>query len=205
MRNRSYTSILLIAVLWLLAVGVFLFGVISNAQTQTNPGWSGGGRPTRVTVTGIVNDVVRHACSPVFLASQKKNTRSPNCAITEVVLTTKEGLVNVRIGPTKFIRDNDFFFVDGDRLLIVGLLIPGRDRSTVVPEEVIKSKRDLILRDPNGRPLWERHELPRNTSNGQISDTADQSSSKPRTRSLDRWEKKEVAPDLRMSELEKEK
>jgi hypothetical protein len=111
----------------------------------------------------------------------------------------------VLLGPTKFIRDNHFFFVDGDRLVVVGVQVRGRDRGTVVSEGVIKSKRDLILRDPNGRPLWESHELPRNTSKGQISETADQAPSKSQTRSLDRWENKKVAPDLRMSALEKEK
>jgi hypothetical protein len=142
-------------VLWPLAVGVFAFGAVANAQTRTNPNRSDSS-PTRVTLTGTVDEVIRHACSPAVQATQKKDSHSRYCATTDLVLATKDGFLNVRLGPTKFIRDNHFFFVDGDQLLVIGLLLPSRDRRTVVPLEVIKAKRDLTLRDPNGRPLWGR-------------------------------------------------
>ncbi len=107
-------------------------------------------------MTGTVDEVLRHACSPPVLAAQKENTPSRYCATTDVVLATKNGFVRIRLGPTKFIRENHFFFVDGDRLMVVGFLVPGRGPRTVVSEEVIKAKRDLTLRDPNGQPLWGR-------------------------------------------------
>jgi hypothetical protein len=156
MRNGDRKGLLLIVVLWLMALGVFLSGVLLHAQTRANPGASVSSRAARVTVTGTVTEVLRHVCLPALLASQKENTRSRYCATTDVVLTTKGGFVKIRLGPTKFIRDKHFFFVDGDRLLVVGLAVAGHAGSSVVSEEVIKSKRDLTLRDPDDRPLWGR-------------------------------------------------
>jgi hypothetical protein len=154
MPNRDNKGILLIVVLWLLALGVFLLGVFASAQTRVNPKSSDGSRPARVTVNGTVDEVLRQACSPALLASQRENPHSLYCATTDVVLKTKHGFVTVRLGPTKFVRDHHFFFVDGDRLIVIGFPAPGRGRTAIVSEEVIKSKRDLTLRDSNGRPLW---------------------------------------------------
>ncbi len=155
MRNCDDKTVSLMALLWPLAVGVFAFGALANAQT-TNPSRFDASPPARVSLTGIVDEVIRHACSPARLATQKEDSHSRYCATTDLVLATKDGFLNVRLGPTKFIRDNRFFFVDGDQLLVIGFLLPSRGRRTVVPIEVIKAKRDLTLRDPNGRPLWDR-------------------------------------------------
>jgi hypothetical protein len=156
MRNCYDKTISLMVLLWPLAVGVFAFGALANAQTRTNPSRSDAGPPTRVTLTGAVDEVIRHACSPALLATQKEDSHSRYCATTDLVLATKDGFLNVLLGPTKFIRDNHFFFADGDQLLVIGFLLPSRGRRTVVPLEVIKAKRDLTLRDPNDRPLWGR-------------------------------------------------
>lgn len=155
MRNCNDKTVSLMVLLWPLAVGVFAFGPLANAQT-TNPSRFDASPPARVSLTGIVDEVIRHACSPARLATQKEDSHSRYCATTDLVLATKDGFLNVRLGPTKFIRDNRFFFVDGDQLLVIGFLLPSRGRRTVVPLEVIKAKRDLTLRDPNGRPLWGR-------------------------------------------------
>jgi hypothetical protein len=158
MRNCDDKTVSLLVLLWPLAVGVFAFGALANAQIRTNPSRSDAGPSTRVTLTGAVDEVIRHACSPALLATQKEDSHSRYCATTDLVLATKDGFLNVLLGPTKFIRDNHFFFADGDQLLVIGFLLPSRGRSlrTVVPLELIKAKRDLTLRDPNGRPLWGR-------------------------------------------------
>lgn len=165
LRNRDRKGILLIVVLCLTVLGIFLFGVLAYAQTRVNTSWSSPSPAARVAVKGTVEKVLRHACSPALLPSEKRNIHSLHCTTTDVVLSTKDGFVNVRLGPTKFIRDHHFFFVKGDQLQVIGFRAAGHGRVTVVSEEVVKSKRALTLRDSNGRPLWKKdvqHEIASN-------------------------------------------
>jgi hypothetical protein len=196
MRNRDNKTISLMVVLWPLAVGVLAFGALATPQTRTNPNRSDTASPTRVTLSGTVDEVIRHACSTAVQA-QKEDSHSRYCATIDLVLATKDGFLNVHLGPTKFIRDNHFFFVDGDQLLVIGFLLPSRGRRTVVPLEVIKAKRDLTLRDPNGRPLWGRNSLRAIAPDPAIRPASKRSETrKPRT-SLRRSARTTVAMNLR--------
>jgi hypothetical protein len=205
MRNRDNNPTAVMVVFWPLALGVFAFGVLASAQTRTNPSRSHAGSLTRVTLTGTVGEVIRHACSPAVQATQKEDSYSRYCATTDLVLATKDGFLNVRLGPTKFIRDNHFFFVDGDQLLVIGFLLRTRDRRTVVPLEVIKAKRDLTLRDPNGRPLWGRNSLRAIAPDPAIRPASKRSETQKPGTSLSRSARTTVAMNLRFEESKKEK
>ena len=156
MRNYDPKGILLIVVFCLATLGLFLVGVLAQAQTRANASWPLATPAAPLTVRGTVAEVVHHACSPAAVQLGKGNLHSPYCATTDIVLRTKNRFVNVRLGPTKFIRDNRFLFVDGDRLLVLGFPAADHGRTTVVSEEVIKSKSLLTLRDAHGRPLWSK-------------------------------------------------
>jgi hypothetical protein len=154
MPNYDRKSALGILALSLAGLAIFLFGVLAHAQTRANQGPLGATRPGRVTLKGTVRKVLHHPCSDRLSALRKESIHSPYCATTDVVLATKDGLINVRLGPVKFIRDNHFLFVDGDRLQVIGFSVQGHGHRMIVSEEVIKSKRDLTLRDLHGQPLW---------------------------------------------------
>jgi hypothetical protein len=154
MRNLDHKGILWSVLLWLAALSIFLYAEQVHAQTLPKADPSDHGQMKRVAIEGAVRDVLRHACTSGPLASRKERALPGRCTTTDVVLATGNGLVNVRLGPTKFIRDNQFFFVDGDRLRVIGFQAANQGRATVVSEEIIKSKRALTFRDPHGRPLW---------------------------------------------------
>ena len=154
MRNPNRKGILWIVLLWLAAASIFLYGVPAYAQALPRDDQPDYGGMRRVAIDGTVRHVLRHACTSDLLASRKEMASPARCTTTDVVLATGNRLVNVRLGPTKFIRDNQFFFVDGDRLRVIGFQAANQGRATVVSEEIIKSKRALTFRDPHGRPLW---------------------------------------------------
>ena len=73
MRNCDDKTLSLMVLLWPLAVGVFAFGAFANAQTA-NPSRFDASPPARVNLTGIVDEVIRHACSSALLATQKEDS-----------------------------------------------------------------------------------------------------------------------------------
>jgi hypothetical protein len=206
MRNLDRKGILWIVSLWLAAVGIFLYGVLAHAQTPPKPGLPDEGGMRRVAIEGTVRHVLRHACASVLLSSRKEKAALPTlCTTTEVVLATGNGLVNVRLGPTKFIRDNHFFFVNGDRLRVIGFQGANQDRATVVSEEVIKSKRALTFRDPHGRPLWSHSAIADGLHEPVIPQKHNQAQGKDEMTQLNLHAGSTVATNLRFQNSEKEK
>lgn len=147
--SGKYIAVLLLACM--AALGLFLLGVFANAQAGVGRNSSGGARLAPVTVRGTVEQVLRHACS---FSAEKRHIRQSDCAFLSLVLETKNGPLYVSLGPIKFIRDQRFFFVDGDRLWVVGIPGDNHGTATLLTERVIKENRELILRDAAGRPFW---------------------------------------------------
>lgn len=204
MRNPDWKGILWIVLLWLAAVGIFLFGVLARAQALPKPDHSHKSGAGQIAIQGTVQQVLRHACPRALLASRTEKTDSIRCTTTEVVLATGNGLVNVLLGPTKFIRANQFFFVDGDRLRVIGFQAANQGRATVVSEEVIKSKRALTFRDPHGRPVWSNGAITDVVPSAGIAVMRQQSFGENRTRQLSPPTGKAIATDLRFQNSEKE-
>jgi len=205
MRNLDRKGILWIVLLWLSTVGIFLYGVLAHAQTPPKPGQPDKWGMRRVAIEGTVRRVSHHACHPALPASRRERFISANCTTTEVVLATGNGLVNVRLGPTKFIRDNHFFFVDGDRLRIIGFQVTNQGGATVVSEEVIKSKRALTFRDPHGRPLWSISAIAEWLHEPVIAQKHNQAQGKDEMTQLNLHAGSSVATNLRFQKSEKEK
>jgi hypothetical protein len=197
MRNLNHKGIVWIVLLWLAALSIFLYGVLAHAQTPPIADPSDHEQMRRVAIEGTVRHVLHHACIP---ASRIEKFIPTHCSITDVVLATENGLVNVLIGPTKFIRRNQFFFVDGDRLRVIGFQAANQGRPTVVSEEVIKSKRALTLRDPRGRPIWIHNEISESVGGSAF----DQSVREDTTPQQNLPTRKAIAADLRIQKSEKE-
>lgn len=205
MRNPDRKGMLWIVLPWLTAISIFLFGVVARAQAPPKPDHSHQSGAGQIAIQGTVQQVQRHACPRALLASRTEKTHSVRCTTTEVVLATKTGFVNVRLGPTKFIRDNQFFFVDGDRLVVIGFRTANQGRATVVSEEIIKSKRALTLRDADGRPLWDKNAQNEIVRDRAILGMRKQSRGTDWPSTLSRHGPKTVATDLRFSKSPKEK
>jgi len=137
-------------------LAIVLAAVFLYAQTETESGPSPYTAATKVTVKGTVEEVRRYSCSRAEMQGRKRHINS-HCATTELILKTKDGIVDAQIGPTKFIRDHRFFFADGDQVLVIGSERTGPTSNKLIAEEVVKAKQALTLRDSTGSPLWVKH------------------------------------------------
>jgi len=68
-------------------------------------------------------------------------------------LTTKDGIVYVAVGPAMFIGSNDFYFLAGDRVEIIGSRIR-EDGGAVYARTLMKGSKMLVLRNEDGVPKW---------------------------------------------------
>jgi hypothetical protein len=73
---------------------------------------------------------------------------------THLKLTTKEGIVEVHLGPSAYLAEKKFTINKGDFLGIKGSLVKIDGIDAVIARELTKGKDTLLLRDANGIPLW---------------------------------------------------
>lgn len=203
MRNLDKKGIVFIFVLWLMALAVFLCGVLAHAQMQMNRRQSPSTAVATVTLKGTVEKVLHRDCSLRLLPLGANGVHAFRCA--DLLVSTKDGLINLLLGPTKFIRDNHFFFANGDQVIAIGFRAANDRRVVVVAEEVVKSKRALAFRDPNGRPLWKAYEQNGTISKHAISQAAGHSSTKPLDSTFLDSSSSKIATNPKTSESPKEK
>ena len=80
-------------------------------------------------------------------------------ARTRLSLKTKDGTVELHLGPTVFLDEKGFRFAEGDSLTAIGSRVPEEGGGElIIVRHITKGKQALALRDEEGRPLWEdRH------------------------------------------------
>lgn len=203
MRNLDKKGTLLIFALSVLALGIFLYGVLARAQTRTNTRWSLPISAARVTVRGTVEKILKRDCSTHLFPSGMEHVHALHC--TELVLSTKGGLVNLLLGPPSFIRQNHFFFVIGDQVVAIGFRAPSGHQIAVVAQEVVKSKCALAFRNSDGRPLWKEYEVNKTPAKHETSQAAGHSSTKPLDSAFHHSSSSKIAINPKTSESPKEK
>jgi hypothetical protein len=147
-------EIVILVFLVIAAIGVFLTGVLVRAQTSKTAGAPALGSSAAVLVRGTVERVLRHACD---VSSERLGTvtvHPGSCALTDLILETKNGSFDVQLGPSRYLRENLFFFVPGDRVIVRGQVRKDHGLASLLADLVIKGKQALPLRDQNGVPFW---------------------------------------------------
>lgn len=99
---------------------------------------------TEITVNGTVENV-----------DQKINRRGREA--THLFIRTESGIFRVQLGPTEFLRSNNFYFSQGDGLQVTGSRIPHKRFDVLIAREIRKGAQILTLRDSFGRPAWSHH------------------------------------------------
>jgi hypothetical protein len=66
-------------------------------------------------------------------------------------LQTKDGIINIAVGPALFIGNNNFWFAAEDQVEIVGARVGG----SIWARAVAKGPAILVLRNADGSPRWE--------------------------------------------------
>lgn len=73
---------------------------------------------------------------------------------TEVALKTDKGTVNVILGPTAFLSQNNFSVAKGDELSVTGFNLASQGTPYLIAREASKGGPTLTLRNAQGFPAW---------------------------------------------------
>ena len=127
--------------LWLMVGAVVM--VSPAARAQDEPRYD---TRTVATFSGVVSAVGSHT-------GKRGNPR------TRVTLKTKDGAVELHLGPTVFLEEKKLILKAGDAITAIGSRVLQEDRSElIIVRQVTRGSQVLPLRNEEGRPLWEeRH------------------------------------------------
>jgi hypothetical protein len=75
---------------------------------------------------------------------------------THIVVKTKEGTIEVVLGPTRFLSNQNFELKTGDPVQVVGAKTNAPYGEVFVARQVKSGGKDLTFRDAQGVPVWPR-------------------------------------------------
>lgn len=98
---------------------------------------------TEITVTGVIQEV--------------KEVPGPGRATgTHLVVKTGDELEDIRVGPTWYLKQQNYAFVKGDQIEVVGSKVKYQGAAAIVARQIKKGDNTWTLRDERGIPLWSR-------------------------------------------------
>jgi len=114
----------------------------SRRAVSPDDGNSARMRATEASRSGKVAEVV-------YLPGSTKDT-----AMVELRLTAGTERVQVRLGPTGFLRQSEMEVREGEAISVTGYWVTEGDGETLVATRMTRQGRTLQLRDDWGRPAW---------------------------------------------------
>lgn len=115
---------------------------ILAAQSKTAPATAAGyDRAAETTVAGTITEVISAVGADGSVG-------------VHAIVKTDAGLAKVQIGPAMYIGMNNFCFLSGDRVSVVGAKVTRSGAPAVWARSVTKDGQTLVLRDENGTPKW---------------------------------------------------
>lgn len=120
---------------WLLLAVMAGLSVALAAQQGK---WRNYDPATETTVSGTVEDVVQIS---------HQNGRGTG---THLKLKTDAGVIDVHVGPTRYLEAQKFSVAKGDQLMVTGSKL----KSAIIAREIKKGDTTLTLRDQQGIPKW---------------------------------------------------
>lgn len=113
---------------------------LSVALAAQQGKWRNYDPATETTVTGTVEDVVQ-------VSHQGRG--GPG---THLKLKTEAGVVDVHVGPTRYVEAQKFSLAKGDQITVTGSKV----NNAVIAREIKKGDATLTLRDAQGVPKWSK-------------------------------------------------
>ena len=126
------------------AATILLVVLLSSIGTRQQKGPPVYSVAAEVAVTGLVQDTKEFFC-PV---SDDQGMH--------LVLRTQEGDLLVHVAPARFLRGQGFRFSPQDELRVIGTLVHYQGQDALLAREITRGNEVLILRDAQGRPVWNR-------------------------------------------------
>lgn len=96
---------------------------------------------TEVTVKGTIEDVQQQQGRHGWMG-------------THLVMKTDSELLDVHVGPSAYITENQFSFAKGDAIEVIGSKVIIQDKDALLARQVIKGGKTLVLRNAQGIPEW---------------------------------------------------
>ena len=73
---------------------------------------------------------------------------------THVLLKTDRGDILVHVAISRFLRDNRFVIIPGERLQVAGAKIRFHGKEGMIAREIIRGDEVFTLRNTAGKPVW---------------------------------------------------
>lgn len=73
---------------------------------------------------------------------------------THLMLKTDNGVFQVHVGPTRFLRTQQIKFAAGEQVEVLGSQTRYNDTDALLAREITRGDEVFILRDHQGRPVW---------------------------------------------------
>jgi hypothetical protein len=96
---------------------------------------------------------VRRYAGTVIAVTVQRGRRG--ILVTRAILTTRDGIVHIHLGPSLHLAERMFHIANGDFLTVAGSWVPEARAYVLIAREVTKGTEFLLLRSDAGRPLWE--------------------------------------------------
>jgi hypothetical protein len=109
--------------------------------------------PYQCPITGVCKPLtIIGKVSRVFTETLQDNTY-PGMAI--IVDTKDHGQVRVHLGPVWYLERQEFELVPGQEVQVQGMCLEEKGATRLIAAQVTAGNHVLLLRDPEGRPMWE--------------------------------------------------
>jgi|HubBroStandDraft_2_1064218.scaffolds.fasta_scaffold172535_2 hypothetical protein len=95
-----------------------------------------------VTMQGVIQDVQQFYC-PI---SGEEGTH--------LMLKTENGIVQVHVAPSRFLRNNNLSFSKGGQVQVVGSRIIYQGHTALIARAITLGSQTTAFRTTNGHPLW---------------------------------------------------
>ncbi|MEM7761458.1 MAG: DNA-binding protein, partial [Cyanobacteria bacterium P01_A01_bin.40] len=82
------------------------------------------------------------------------SSRRENFSGVHLMVNTEQETIEVHIGPSWYLAEQDFEFSSQDQIVVKGSRINIDGQPAIIAREIKKGDRVLILRDVNGLPVW---------------------------------------------------
>jgi len=100
---------------------------------------------TVVTLTGTVENVTQQ-------------TTSGRWSGTHLSLKTDDGIIDVHLGPTRFLKDQGLTVTAGQKIEVTGSKIKYQNTDALIARTVKVGEKTFELRDEQGYPKWSRNQ-----------------------------------------------
>ena len=138
---KSHNALRVAAVL-LLGTALIAVPALAQGQRRGGMGMPRYDKTTEQTVSGTVQKVEAH------------EGRMGAGTGVHLAFTTGDRVLDVHVGPARWLTEKQYEFTAGDRLTITGSSVKVDGADAFLAREIVKDGKTLVLRNADGVPLW---------------------------------------------------